>query len=53
MCMYDDDTQDKQDKTHSSVRVDVLCVEVSGSGYVVIGVEIVIVHRHHANNVPN
>ena len=42
------DTQEKQDKAHSSVRVDVLCVEVSGSGHVVIGVGIVIVQRHHA-----
>ena len=32
----------------SSVRVDVLCVEVSGSGHVVIGVGIVIMQRHHA-----
>ena len=38
-----DDKQEKQDKAHSylSVRVDVLCVEVSGSGQVVIGVGIV------------
>ena len=39
----------KQDEAHSSVRVDVLCVEVSGSGHVVIGVGIVIVQRHYAS----
>ena len=49
MCMYDDAlTQEKQDKAHSGVRVDVLCVEVNGSGHVVLGVGIVIVQRHHA-----
>ena len=32
---------------HSSVRVDVLCVENSHGGHVVIGVGIV--HRHHAS----
>ena len=32
---------------HSGVRVDVLCVENSHGGHVVIGVGIV--HRHHAN----
>ena len=35
---------------HSRVRVDVLCVEVSLGGHVVIGVGIV--HRHHATIVP-
>ena len=34
-------------EVHSSVRVDVLCVEVSLGGHVVIGVGIV--HRHHAS----
>ena len=34
---------------HSSVRVDVLCVEVSLGGHVVIGVGRVIVQRHHAD----
>ena len=33
---------------HSSVRVDVLRVEVSVSGHAVIGVGRVIVQRHHA-----
>ena len=50
--MYDDALTHKNentDKAHSSVRVDVLCVEVSGSGHVVIGVGIVIVQRHHAS----
>ena len=39
-CAQCDDvlTQEKQDKAHSSVRVDVLNVEVSGSGLVIIGV---------------
>ena len=32
---------------HSSVRVDVLCVENSHGGHVVIGVGIV--HRHHGS----
>ena len=41
-------TQDEQDLAHSSVRVDVLCVEDSASGHVVIGVGRVIVQRHHA-----
>ena len=46
--MYDDVlTQDERDKAHSSVRVDVLCVENSHGGHVVIGVGIV--RRHHAN----
>ena len=46
--MYDDAlTQDERDKAHSSVRVDVLCVENSHGGHVVIGVGIV--HRHHAS----
>ena len=46
--MYDDAlTQDERDKAHSSVRVDVLCVENSRGGHVVIGVGIV--HRHHAS----
>ena len=40
-------TQDEQDYAHSSVHVDVLCVEVSLGGHVVIGVGRVIVHRHH------
>ena len=48
--MYDDAlTQDEQDNAHSSVRVDVLCVEVSLGGHVVIGVGRVIVQRHHAS----
>ena len=34
--------------THSRVRVDVLCVEVSVDGHVVIGVDRVIVQRHNA-----
>ena len=34
---------------HSRVRVDVLCVEVSLGGHVVIGVGRVIVQRHHAD----
>ena len=47
--MYDDAlTQDERDKAHSSGRVDVLCVEDSVSGHVVIGVGRVIVQRHHA-----
>ena len=37
----------RQDYAHSSVRVDVLCVEVSLGGHVLIGVGIV--HRHHAS----
>ena len=46
--MYDDAlTQDERDKAHSSVRVDVLYVEDSVNGHVVIGVGIV--HRHHAS----
>ena len=46
---YDDtQTQAEQDCAHSSVRVDVLHVEVSVGGHVVIGVGRVIVHRHHA-----
>ena len=46
--MYDDAlTQDERDKAHSSVRVDVLCVEDSHGCHVVIGVGIV--HRHHAS----
>ena len=45
--MYDDAlTQYERDKAHSSVRVDVLCVENSHGGHVVICVGIV--HRHHA-----
>ena len=49
-CAQCDDvlTHKKNRTRHSSVRVDVLCVEVSGSGHVVIGVGIVIVQRHHA-----
>ena len=42
-------TQDEQDYAHSSVHVDVLCVEVSLGGHVVIGVGRVIVQRHHAD----
>ena len=45
-------THKKNNKTrhiHSSVRVDVLNVEVSGNGHVVIGVGIVLVQRHHAS----
>ena len=42
-------TQDEQDKAHSSVRVDVLCVGDSHGGHVVIGVGRVIVQRHHAS----
>ena len=34
---------------HSSVRVDVLCVENSHGGHVVIGVGREIVQRHHAS----
>ena len=34
---------------HSRFRVDVLCVEVSLGGHVVIGVGRVIVQRHHAD----
>ena len=34
---------------HTSVRVDVLCVENSHGCNVVIGVGRVIVHRHHAS----
>ena len=34
---------------HSRVRVDVLCVEVSLGGHVVIGVGRVVVQRHHAD----
>ena len=41
-------TQDEQDYAHSSVRVVVLCVEVSLGCHVVIGVGRVIVQRHHA-----
>ena len=37
---------------HSRVRVDVLCVEVSLGGHVVIGVGRVIVQRHHADIIP-
>ena len=48
--MYDDAlTQDEQDKAHSSVRVDVLCVEDIHGCHVVIGVGRVIVQRHHAS----
>ena len=44
--MYDDAlTQNEQDKAHSSVRVDVLCVEDSHGCHVVIGVGRVIVQR--------
>ena len=42
-------TQDEQDKVHSSVRVDVLCVEDSHGCHVVNGVGRVIVQRHHAS----
>ena len=42
-------TQDEQDQAHSSVRVDMHCVEVSLGGQVVIGVGRVIVQRHHAS----
>ena len=42
-------TQDEQDYAHSSVHVDVLFVEVSLGGHVVIGVGRVIVQRHHAD----
>ena len=46
---YDDTlTQAEQDCAHSSVRVDVLCVEVSVSGHAVIGVGLVIVQCYHA-----
>ena len=38
----------KTRRKHSSVRVDVLCVEDSHGGHVVIGVGRVIVQRHHA-----
>ena len=41
-------TQEERDKAHSSVRVDVLCDEVSLGGHAVIGVGRVIVQRHHA-----
>ena len=44
----DDALTDKR-TMHSSVRVDVLCVEVSLGGHVVIGVGRVIVQRHHAD----
>ena len=48
--MYDDAlTRDERDKAHSRVRVDVLCVEVSPGGHVVIGVGGVMVQRHHAS----
>ena len=51
--MYDGALTQERDKAHSSVRVDVLCVEVSVGGHVVIGVGRVIVQRHHASiNVP-
>ena len=47
--MYEDALTHKKNRTrHSSVRVDVLCVEDSVSGHVVIGVGRVIVQRHHA-----
>ena len=36
----------------SSVEFHVLCVEVSLSGHVVIGVGRVIVQRHHASIIP-
>ena len=42
-------TQDEQDQAHSSVRVDVLCVEDSHGCHVVIGVGRVIVQRHHVS----
>ena len=42
-------TQDEQGQTHSSVRVDVLCVEDSHGCHVVIGVGRAIVQRHHAS----
>ena len=42
-------TQDERDKAHSSVRVDVLCVEDSHGCHVVIVVGRVIVQRHHAS----
>ena len=42
-------TQDEQDKAHSSVSVDVLCVEDSHGCHVVIDVGRVIVQRHHAS----
>ena len=42
-------TQDEQDKAHSSVRVDVLCVEDSHGCHVVIGVGRVVVQRHHVS----
>ena len=46
--MFDDAlTQDERDMAHSSVRVDVLCVEDSHGGHVATGVGIV--HRHHAS----
>ena len=46
----DDVLTHKKNKTKRTqdVRVDVLCVEISGSGHVVIGVGFVIVQRHHA-----
>ena len=40
---------DRQRTMHSHVRVDVLCVEVSLGGHVVIGVGRVIVQRHHVS----
>ena len=48
-CAQCDDalTQEKLENAHSSVRVDVRTVEVSVSGHVVIGVDIVIGQRHH------
>ena len=51
MCMCDDALTQEDETTHihSGVRVDVLCVEVGGSGHVVTGVGIVIVQRHHAS----
>ena len=42
-------TQDEQDQAHSSVRVDVPCVEDSHGCHVVIGVGRVIVQRHHVS----
>ena len=47
--MYDDVLTQERDKAHSSVRVDVLCVEDSHGCHVVIGVGIVIVQRHHVS----
>ena len=46
----DDALTDKR-PLHSRVRVDVLCVEVSFGGYVVIGVGRVIVQRHRTSTV--